>query len=101
MKKRLFDMKRSGVKSVHWKLSYEQKEVLSKFFPIIPYLTEISTRPFNNIRIIRSPLLKDVHYAFKKGKMKIVKKIGREEEELLKANHIPHRVIKYEIKLNY
>ena len=101
MKKKLRDMKLQGVKSVRWKLvTRQQVEEIGRIYPLIPYLTEIHTRQFADVRNL-PPLLKEVHYSCKKGKKTIVRRLRRGEDKLLNEYNVWNRPIKYEIKLNY
>ena len=101
MKKQLFEKKKQGVKSVYWKLSTRQQvEEIGRIYPLIPYLTEIHTRQFADVRNL-PPLLKEIHYSYKKGKRTIVRRLRRGEAKLLVEYRVWNRPIRYEIKLNY
>ena len=102
MKKQLLEKKHQGVKSVYWKLSTRQQvEEIGRIYPIVPYLTEIHTRSFSDVRNLPSALLKDIHHAHKQGKRTIVRRLRRGEAKLLSQYGVWNRTIKYEIKLNY
>lgn len=99
-KKTLLDKKRRGEKFVIWKISsqaqYEEIERLG--FIIEPWLYEIQTRHFFNVKALPS-LLKDIHFANQRGKRVIVRKLKKGDETLLKEYDVRFRPIKYRIDL--
>lgn len=100
-KKVLLAKKRKGEKEVIWRIeNKEQLEYLKRFFAVEPWLFEIRTRKFFNIRAITSNLLKDVHYANKKGKKTIVRKLKKSDFVNLDNYGVKYRTIKYRIILN-
>lgn len=61
---------------------------------------QINTKHFYNIRNLNSTLLKDLHYAYKRGKKTITRrKLSSEQQELLRMNHVSFRPLKYNIYL--
>ena len=68
-RKQLQQYKSQGKKTVIWKLSYKQIEVLKMMrIKFEPYLYKIKTRTFYNIRSVKSSLLKEIHYKSYQGK---------------------------------
>lgn len=100
MKYQLLENKRNGVKEVIWKLNpYQIEFIQTKFgFEVEPYLYEIKTRTFCNVRNLDS-FLKDIHYKNKKGKKWIVIKLTPYQKDVLDENKIKYRPYKYRIKL--
>ena len=78
LKQMLRQKREDGVKVLEWKLTAKRKEYIENLGYIVePYLYSINTKTFCNIRHIHSTLLKDLHYAKKRGKNKygeIIKK---------------------------
>ena len=102
-KKQLQQYKQNGKKELVWKLSYKQIEVIKmmKGVRYEPYLYKIKTRPFSNIRSIKSSFLKDIHYKNKRGKKYFVTTLNNDEKQLLQDYNIPYHVVKYKIYLNW
>ena len=96
----LLKKRRDGVRQVIWRVdSKAQKdEVLRLGFSMEPWLYEIWTRPFKFIKD-KPSLMKDVHYAYKRGKKCIVRHLTKRDVELLKEFDVYVRVIKYKITL--
>ena len=100
-RKQLQQYKSQGKKILIWKLSYKQNEVLKMMrIKFEPYLYKIKTRPFYNIRSIKSSLLKEIHYKNKQGHSYYVRKLNNDEKQLLNNYNISYTVIKYKIYLN-
>lgn len=100
IKKMLFSKKRAGVRYVIWRLdSKAQKDEVQRLgFPMEPWLYEIRTKPFKYIKD-KPSLIKDVHYAYKRGNKRIVRHLTKQEMNLLEEYEIRGRVIKYKITL--
>lgn len=99
-KKVLLDKRRRGEKEVIWKLSEIQlKEVEKLGMRVEPFLYEIRTRRFNNVRILQSSLLKDIHYASRDGKWQIVRHLKKCDIKILEEYGINFYPIKYKIYL--
>ncbi len=100
IKKMLFSKKREGVRCVIWRLDSKARkdEVQRLGFPMEPWLYEIRTKPFKYIKD-KPSLMKDVHYAYKRGKKCIVRHLTKRDVELLKEFDVYVRVIKYKITL--
>ena len=100
LKKILFAKRRQGVKEVTWRINSKEKlEYIERFFDVEPWLHEIRTRTFQNIRTIESTLLKDIHYDSKKGKKTIVRKLKKSDKRYLDDYGIRYRAVTFKIKL--
>ena len=100
LKRQLVLYKAQGKKELIWKLSIDRKEYIENLgYTIEPYLFEITTKPFHNIRCIKKPLIKEIYYTNKQGKQTLVRKLSKEEQTLLREYGIKFRVIKYKIHL--
>ena len=97
---KLRELKRRGLKYVEWKLNKEQLEYYLKYFEVKPYLYAVRTKKFSCIRFARERIVKDLHYAYKKGKRELVRTLSQEEIELLEQINIKYRVVKWRIILN-
>ena len=91
--------KAKGCKKVCWKLSPEQLDFVSNRYGVEPALYEIRTQRFYSIKALPH-LLKDIHYAWKRGKYKVVRSLSTEQEELLKEYGVKYKPIKYWIYLS-
>lgn len=100
-RKVLLAKKHNGVKEVIWSLNSNERrdEVARLGFQMIPWLYEIKTRPLHRIHG-RPKLLKDIHFAYKRGKKYIVRHLDAEQLSLLKQYDFRIRVFKYKIILN-
>ena len=100
LKYQLINKKRNGVKELIWKLTPNQVEfVEEKFgFEVKPYLYEVKTRTFYNVRNLDN-ILKDIHYSCKRSKKVIVLKLNSKEKKVLKEFRIGYRPYKHKIKL--
>ena len=102
LKKQIREYKESG-KTVlrNWSLTRERKEeFIALGHEVEICLWEIHTKHFYNIRNLNSTLLKDLHYAYKRGKNTITRrKLSQEEQDLLRRNHVGFRPLKYNIYL--
>ena len=100
-KHQLLEKKRNGVKEVVWKLNPAQIEFIQrKFgFKVEPYLYEVKTRTFYNVRKL-DRFLKDIHYRSKRGKKFTVMKLNPYQRNVLEELEIKYRPYKYKITLN-
>lgn len=99
-RKQLQKYKNQGEKEVTWKLSSKQIQIIKLMdLRFEPWLYEIKTRPLYNIRSIKSPLLKEIHYKNKQGHNMYVRRLNHDEQQLLKDFGIKFRVVKYKIYL--
>jgi len=100
MKKQLIQMRKEGREYVIWKLSSIQLEELKRIgYRVEPFIYLIETRTFYDIRSVRSTLLKDIHYAKKRKKYNMVRKLKATEIELLEELGIKYKPLKYKIYL--
>jgi hypothetical protein len=100
LKKQLREKKNNGVKILKWKLTPEKREAIESFgYYVEPYIYQINTRTFSNIRLIKSRLLKDLHYMNKRGKRFENRPLKEEEKEVLDEFGIKYRAVKYKIHL--
>ena len=83
-KHQLLEKKRNGVKELIWKLNPGQIEFIQrKFgFKVEPYLYEIRTRTFYNVKNLDN-FLKDIHYRSKRGKQFIIMKLTPYQKDVL------------------
>lgn len=100
-KNKLLEKKRRGVKEIIWKLNPSQVDFIEEKlnFQVEPYLYEIRTKTFCNVRNLDN-LLKDMHYKNKKGKRTMVTKLSLYQREMLDVLEIKYRPYKYKIKMN-
>lgn len=100
-KKTLLSKQREGKKYVIWRISSkaQMQEIDRLGFHREPWLYEIKTRPFFNVRGIKSHLIKDIHFACKQGKRTIVRHLKRDDEKILKDFGVDFRPFKYRIDL--
>lgn len=100
LKKDLQKEKDSGKKKKEWRLTPEQAEyVKSLGYRIEPYLYRIKTRQFKEIYSIKSPLLKDIHFACKRGKWMMMRPLNLNEQKILQNNNIRFTPVKFIIYL--
>ena len=97
--KQLKAKKREGKTSVKWKLSRPELKYLSQWYIIEPYLYGIRTISFSNTRNLKSPLLKEIHFAHKEGRREINKALCEKELALLHDMGIYTRIVRYKIFL--
>ena len=100
-KKKFMEYVNTGRKSeLYWSLKPEQVEFIrQQGFPVIPWLYEIRTRKFSRISEA-DPLIKNLHYANKKGKRYFTSRLNKDQLSLLKELDIPVRIVKYKIVLS-
>ena len=100
MRFQLEERRGKRIPSVIWKLDKEQCEILDELgYTTKPLIYEVTTRPFQNIRWINNSLVRDVHYACKRGRRVIYLRAKERELEVLKDFGIKFKPYKYEIKL--
>lgn len=100
LKYHLRSKKAEGKKEIIQKLSGEQLIYIEKLgYQTIPWLYEITTKRFINVKNADSALLKDIHYANKNGKRKIYRTLKRQEIKVLDDRGIYYRPYKFKIIL--
>lgn len=100
-KHKLKQLKERRVKFVIWKLTVEQKEYIESLgYKVVPYLYEVQTKMLKNFATVHNSKLKEIHYAYKKGKRTMVLKLNKEDMRALEDKFIKFRPIKFKIILN-
>lgn len=100
LKYKLENLKDRRIKIVIWKLTKEEREYIESLgYRVEPYLYEIRTQTSKNLSQEKSSLIRELHYANKKGKKTIVLKLNRKDMKVLEEHHIKYRPIKFEIFL--
>lgn len=101
LKYELRQKKEQGIKKVKKKLDDEQKEYVEQLgYSTIPFNYEVKTKMFHIIKKETSPLIREIHWASKKGRKKIYCRLKRQDLKTLNAYEVQYRVCKYEIILN-
>lgn len=101
LKKQLREKKNNGVRVLIWKLTPETKELVESFgYYVEPYIYQITTKSFSNIRLEKNRLLKDLHYMNKRGKRFECRPLNKEEKEILDKAGIKYIAVKFKIYLN-
>ena len=99
-KKVLLEKKRRGEKYVIWKISQSQKEEIERLgCRMEPWLFEIKTRRFNDVRALPAAILKEVHFENKKGKRTFVRHLKIREANILTSYDVHFSILKYKIYL--
>lgn len=98
-KRKLDELQRNGVKYVIWSLDPNIVPFVKKLYGATPYLYSIRTTRFSDIHS-KNKLLKDLHYANKKGKEFVTRKLTEDEKEILQSNGVSYRTVKYWVTLN-
>ena len=100
LKYQLREYKNAGKKEVIRKLTDEQREYVETLgYATIPFLYEIVTKNFTNIKKVNGSIAKDIHYSNRKGRSKIYRKLKRQDLKILEENGIFYRSYKYRIIL--
>ena len=87
-------------KELYWSLTEAQVENIKNMgFHVEPSIYEIKTKKMSNLRFVNEKILKDIHFANKRGKQFFTKSLNEDEKTLLSENGINFRVVKYLIKL--
>lgn len=90
LKYQLKTQQAEGKKEVIRKLNNEEREFVEETlgYEVIPWLYEITTKTFVNVKALNSSLLKDIHYANKKGRKKIYLRLKRQDIRILEDNGV-------------
>ena len=101
MRYNLLERKKRGERYIYWKISSTQqlRELERLGFEKEPWFYLIHTRTFRNIHYVKASILKDVHYANKKGQTTIVRRLKNGEGRILTECGIKFEPIKYRIDL--
>jgi len=100
LKHDLRQKREAGIKVLEWKLTAEKKEYIENLgYRVEPYLYEIKTKKFYNVRNLQSTLLKDLHYKNKRGKKGMVRALKRGDKQILDEYGIRYYPVKYRIYL--
>lgn len=101
-KKKFMQYVASGKKAeLYWSLTQEQAEFIrQQGFPVIPWLYEMKTRKFPRISETTDPLIKNLHYANKRGKKYFTTRLNEKQLNLLEELKISTRIVKYKIVLS-
>ena len=98
--KMLKEMKNNGKKFVVWSLpNKEVKAQVEKRYDTVPWLFELKTRRFKNVAT-KPTLIKNLHYANKRGKNRISLHLENGELAILQEYDVQYREVKYMITLN-
>ena len=98
--KTLKELKHNGKKFVIWSLpNKEVKAQVEKRYNTIPWIFELKTRTFSRVAT-KPTLIKDVHYAKKRGKDRMSLHLENSEISVLQEYGIQYREAKYMIVLN-
>lgn len=100
LKKKLIQRANDGNEILIWKLNpYDKRMIEELGYKVEPFLYFVQTKNFYNIKKIHSSLLKDLHYAQKRGKNFIVRPLNDIEKDLLYRYGIQYYPLKYKIYL--
>lgn len=100
LKDQLEQKRREGKKELVWNLTPEKRREIQELgYDVEPYLYEIKTRTFYNIRALDNTLLKDLHYMNKRSKKFEIRKLKKDEMKVLNEFGISYRPIKFKIYL--
>ena len=100
MKKANLQMSKTKKKFMEYVNTGRKSEFIrQQGFPVIPWLYEMRTRKFSRISEA-DPLIKNLHYANKKGKKYFTSRLNKDQLSLLKELDIPVRIVKYKIVLS-
>lgn len=101
LKYQLEGQRRKGKSFVVWRLNEEQLEYVTRSlkYQVIPYYYWVQTRQLQNYRMVKDPLLKELHHQNKRGKKNIVKRLSPSQLDTLEGYHIKYGVAKYKVNL--
>ena len=98
--KTLKELKHNGKKFVIWSLpNKEVKAQVEKRYNTIPQILDLKTRTFSRVAT-KPTLIKDVHYAKKRGKDRMSLHLENSEISVLQEYGVQYREAKYMIVLN-
>lgn len=96
--KQLEIRKQKGKKEVIWRLNQEQIKAVQKCYRIEEWLYSVSTRKSANLRGT-APLLKELHYRYKRGAKSVVMKLTENDKKILSECGIKYQPFKFKIYL--
>lgn len=100
LKHKLRTKKENHEKEVIWKLGTQQKEYIERLgYTVVPCIYEIITKTVVNVRFAKAPIIKDVHYANKRGQKKLYRRLKAHELSSLKEYDVIFHPFKYRIIL--
>ena len=101
LKYKLRQKKENREKEVIWRLSKEQKEYVEDVlgYETLPWIYELTTMPIDSMARRTSSLLRDVHYANKRGEKKSYRKLSNSDLKVLKQNGVKYQEYKVKIIL--
>lgn len=99
LKKQLQTDEAKGIKVREWQLSREQYEYVKGLgYKVEAILYSFKTRQFQNIRS-KPALIKEIHYASKRGKWMMKKRLNKSEMQILKEYNIKFKPVVFKIYL--
>ncbi len=101
LKYQLRTQKEAGKKEVTKKLSDEQREFIEEVlgYETKPWLYEITTKTIEHVRKVKSSIIRDIHYAKKRGQKKLYKRLKVQDKKTLDEYGIVYRRFKDRIIL--
>lgn len=100
MRCKLEEKRRNRVKEVLWKLNQQQRDFLTaQGYTIIPWLFCITTKEIWNVAKCDSKLIKEIHFAHRRGMKTIYKALSENEKATLKEHGVKYAVQKFKIIL--
>ena len=100
MKKKLNERRNHGTKVLVWTLNASTKAIIEDLgYDVQPYLYKVTTRRFANIKGIKNPFLKDLHYSCQRGKKFVVSSLKHADRKVLDDYGIRYEPIKFKIYL--
>lgn len=100
VKRNLESRAEKGQEFVIWRLNKEQRKSIEKLgYNVEEYLFEVTTKQLQNKNLLKSKLLKEIHYMNKKGRKKIVMTLNKNNRDELTNYEIEFRPIKFIIYL--
>lgn len=100
MRCKLEEKRKNGVKEVLWKLNQQQRDFLTQQgYCIKPWLFCISTKEIWYVSKCESKLLKEIHFARRRGVRAIYKALSEHDKATLREHGIKYVVQKFKIIL--
>lgn len=100
LKHKLRNKKENREKEVIWKLSIVQKEYIEQLgYTLVPWIYEIITKSIIDVKRAKAPIIREVHYANKRGQKKMYRKLKSQELRSLNEYGVNYYPYKYKIIL--